>query len=147
MDDDRDDDRTLATSRLLPFHREAVFAAFREPQRLARWWGPAGFANTFEAFDFRPGGRWKFVMHGPDGKDYRNESTFRETSPQRVVIRHDSAPGFTLYAALAEEGRSTRLEWRQVFDTRELREQLAAVCIPANEQNLDRLEAELARAG
>ena len=32
----------------------AVFAALAAPDRLARWWGPDGFANTFDVFDFQP---------------------------------------------------------------------------------------------
>jgi uncharacterized protein YndB with AHSA1/START domain len=44
----------------------------------AQWWGPEGFANTFAQFEFKPGGRWVFVMHGPNGANYPNESVFRE---------------------------------------------------------------------
>ena len=35
-------------------------------------------AATFHTFELWPGGRWRFVMHGPDGTDYPNESGFRE---------------------------------------------------------------------
>jgi uncharacterized protein YndB with AHSA1/START domain len=30
--------------------------------------GPDGFSTTTSQFDFRPGGVWCFVMHGPDGR-------------------------------------------------------------------------------
>ena len=56
-----DPDTVVRTGRLLPATPRAVFAAFEEPDRLARWWGPSGFTNTFECFEFRPGGRWVFV--------------------------------------------------------------------------------------
>jgi uncharacterized protein YndB with AHSA1/START domain len=86
-------DRAIVSTRVIPFARDAVFRALSDPQRLARWWGPAGFRNTFERFDFRPGGEWRFVMHGPDGKEYPNHSVFETiAAPERVVFRHDCAP-------------------------------------------------------
>ncbi|MGV8825206.1 hypothetical protein [Methylibium petroleiphilum] len=48
---------TFRTSRELPFSTTTVFGAIRDPQRLARWWGPAGFTNSFQTFEFVPGGR------------------------------------------------------------------------------------------
>lgn len=65
-------------SREIPATPEQVFAAFSDPVRLARWWGPAGFTNTFSVCEFRTGGRWSFVMHGPNGRDFPNESIFAE---------------------------------------------------------------------
>ena len=145
MDTIDDTDRTIVSTRVLPFPREQVFRAIAEPERLARWWGPAGFRNTFDRFEFRPGGEWTFTMHGPDGKDYPNQSRFESIDPPRgLVLRHVNAPHFRLHMALTEEGGGTRLHWRQVFDDARVREQLAPVCVPSNEQNFDRLEAELA---
>jgi uncharacterized protein YndB with AHSA1/START domain len=136
--------RELATSRVLPFPRDRVFRAIAERERLARWWGPAGFRNTMDTFEFREGGEWRFTMHGPDGKDYPNASRFETIqAPGLVVVRHANAPLFRLFMTLSEEGKGTRMHWRQVFDDARVRDELAAICVPANEQNLDRLEAEL----
>lgn len=138
-------DREIVSTRVLPFSRDQIFQAIAEPQRIARWWGPAGFSNTIAAFDFREGGEWKFTMHGPDGTDYPNVVRFDAIeAPHSVVLRHVSAPHFRLFVTLSEEGSGTRLHWRQLFDDARVREQLAPICVPANEQNLDRLEAELA---
>ena len=52
--------RTFSTQRLLAAPPSAVFAALAQPERLARWWGPNGFRNAFEVFEFRTGGRWVF---------------------------------------------------------------------------------------
>lgn len=136
-------ERTLSTARVIPASPGQVYAAFVEPERLARWWGPKGFRNTFQVFEPRPGGSWRFVMHGPDGTDYPNESRFEALVPgERVVIR---GPHFTLTVALEPAGAATRLAWRQSFDTVEECEALRSFAGPANEENLDRLEAELAR--
>ena len=142
-----DADRTLLTRRRLAASREQVFRAFAEADRLARWWGPAGFTNHFALCDFRPGGHWKHEMEAPDGRRYPNEAVFAAINPPGcIVIRHVSAPGFTLTVTLTEQDGGTEIEWRQAFDSAEVCRQLAAVCVPANEQNLDRLQAELARA-
>jgi uncharacterized protein YndB with AHSA1/START domain len=131
-------------SRLIDAPPEAVFASFADPSALAQWWGPAGFTSTFETFEFRNGGTWRLVMHGPDGADYNNESVFREIVPnERIVIDHlRDFHHFVLTVTLAAEGQhATRVGWRQVFDTAEELERMAPVIGPANEQNLDRLEA------
>ena len=67
-------DREIVTTRLLDWPRERVFRAWTDPAHLARWWGPKGFTNTFHEFDLRPGGLWRFVMHGANGADYQNKS-------------------------------------------------------------------------
>lgn len=137
-------DRSFLTSRLLDAPRSRVFEAFRDPARLARWWGPKGFTNTFALFEFHAGGVWRFTMHAPNGGDFPNESVFREIEPEKIVIEHVSGPHYLLTITLAEESGKTRIGWRQVFDSVAIREQLSKLVAEANEQNLDRLEAELA---
>ncbi len=135
------------TSREIPADIEAVFDAIRHPERLARWWGPAGFTNTFDFCDFKPGGAWSYVMHGPDGKDYRSESVFQEIEPPRkLVIRHVSKPMYLLTLLLEPvDGGGTRVHWEQAFDNPKVAEGIAPIVVPANEQNLDRLTAEVLR--
>lgn len=136
----RHDERTLSTSRTLPFTPQAIYGAFAAPELLARWWGPAGFTNTFETFEFRPGGRWTFVMHGPDGTDYANSNRFESLEPdRRVVVRHDGQPFFTLTISLTPVGGGTLLEWDQTFDDAQTADAVRHRVDPANEQNLDRL--------
>ncbi|MFN3440561.1 MAG: SRPBCC domain-containing protein [Acidovorax sp.] len=136
---------TLATQRVLHARPAQVFAAFQQPELLAQWWGPAGFTNTFEQFDFVPGGRWVFVMHGPDGKNHHNENVFRAIEPGAlVVIEHVLAPLFTLTVRLAPHGdQDTHLTWEQAFESAEMADKLRDFVTQANEQNLDRLEAVL----
>jgi uncharacterized protein YndB with AHSA1/START domain len=130
---------------LIEAPRERVYRAFAEPERLARWWGPDGFSSTFEIFDLQAGGRWRFVMHGPDGTDYKNESVFLEVSPpERIVIEH-LAEGhhFILTITFAAQDGKTLVGWRQVFDDAEHRNTIAKFVAEANEQNLTRLANEV----
>lgn len=137
-------DRELATSRVLSASPEAVFAAFADPLRLARWWGPKGFTSTFHEFDLRPGGAWRFILHGP--ADYHNESVFVEvTRPERIVLDHVSKPHFRLTLTLAAEGTGTRLGWHMLFGTAAECAAVKRFAVGANEENLDRLAAELTR--
>ncbi len=137
-------DREIATSRLLDAPRERVFEAFRDPERLARWWGPKGFTNTFHEFDLRPGGAWRFVMHGPDGANYKNESVFVEVvEPERIVFDHLSGHRFTMTITLGERAGRTEIGWRMLFATAAECARVKTFAGDANEQNLDRLEAVL----
>jgi uncharacterized protein YndB with AHSA1/START domain len=138
----------VSTERLISASPREVFAAFRQPDRLARWWGPGGFTSTFERFEFRPGGRWVFVMHGPNGASYPNESVFREIEPDaRIVIEHVVKPWYRLTVTLADHGDQTRLAWVQEFETPEIASKMRRISEPANEQNLDRLQSLLASDG
>lgn len=141
---ERTADRELVTSRVLAAPRARVWRAFADPVLLARWWGPAGFSSSFEAFELCAGGDWRFVMHGPDGTDHPNECRFVEVvDQQRIVIDHLSAPRFELTLTFSDHGERTALGWRQRFATAEDCRRIAPVAIPANEQNLDRLAALL----
>ena len=138
---------TFRTERVLPHRPRTVFDAFAQPEVLARWWGPSGFTNTFEAFEFRPGGRWKYVMHGPDGSHPRNESVFLEVdAPSRLVIHHVSRPRYVLTVRLTPHEGGTALSWVQEFEDAAVAQRIKHIVEPANEQNLDRLAEVLAGA-
>jgi hypothetical protein len=125
---------------------EQVFAAMSTPERVARWWGPDGFTNSIQQFDFRPGGTWLMTMHGPDGKDYPNESRFTRLVPGELFeIEHLSGHHFILSIELRASGRGTDVHWRQTFDTVGHYERIAQFVAGANEQNLQRLRAEVGR--
>jgi uncharacterized protein YndB with AHSA1/START domain len=133
-------DTTFRSERTLPFSPQAVYSAFATADVLASWWGPEGFTNEFETFEFQVSGRWTFVMVGPDGARYPNQCVFTELEPvSRVVIRHDCEPFFTLSVQLTAINGGTHLQWLQVFDDANIAQAVKAIVEPANEQNLDRL--------
>ncbi|PUE60151.1 polyketide cyclase [Limnohabitans curvus] len=139
-------DTMFHTERTLLFSPKAVYNAFASADVLATWWGPDGFSNEFETFELQVGGRWTFVMVGPDGARYANQSVFTELEPaSRVVIRHDCQPFFTLTVQLTQVADGTHLQWQQVFDDAHIAQAVKAIVEPANEQNLDRLMQALER--
>ena len=131
-------------SRDIPARPESVFAAIRDPVRLARWWGPDGFTSTFQTFEFRQGGSWLFTMHGPDGADYPNRSEFLEIVPDSLVrIKHVNLPHFELSISLEPSATGTLVSWVGVFESREFAEKARRFLETANEQNLNRLTHEV----
>lgn len=134
----------ISSSREINASVNEVFAAFTDPDRLARWWGPDGFSNTFHTFEFENGGRWIYTMHGPDGKDYANESVFHEVNPgKKIVIEHIVLPIYTLTITFAETDGVTTITWEHVFENQVFAEKMNDFLRTANQQNLDRLTAEV----
>lgn len=135
-------DREIFATRVFKAPRELVFRAWTEPEHLAHWWGPKGFTNAFFEFDLKPGGKWRFTMHGPDGVDYPNESIFVEiVKPERIVFRHLSAPHFVVTATFAGQEDKTILTWRMLFETEKARDAVISKYNAAEglKQNLDKL--------
>ena len=138
-------DREIVSTRLFAAPRALVFKMWTEPEHLVQWWGPKGFTNTFHEFDLRPGGLWRFIMHGPDGKDYPNESLFEEiVTPERIVFQHVSRPVFKTTVVFEELAGQTKITWRMLFETAAEYDAVKGYVVPGNEQNLDKLEAHLA---
>jgi uncharacterized protein YndB with AHSA1/START domain len=144
-------DREIVISRVINAPRELVFGAFTEVRHLSRWWGPAGFTTTTRAFEFRVGGAWDFVMHGPDGTDYPEWITWTEiTPPERLELLHgecrDDPSAFASVLTFAPDGAGTRIEMRTLFPTRELRDQAVEKyhAIEGGQQTLSKLAAYVA---
>jgi uncharacterized protein YndB with AHSA1/START domain len=147
-------DREIVTSRLISAPQELVFEAFTQVRHLSRWWGPDGFTTTTRAFEFRVGGVWDFVMHGPDGTDYQEWITWREiVPPERIALRHgesrDDPNAFESVLAFEPAGEETRIVMRTVFPSKELRDEAVEKyhAIEGGEQTLRNLAGYVAGLG
>jgi uncharacterized protein YndB with AHSA1/START domain len=139
-------DLEIISTRVFDASPDQLFQAWTDPAILALWWGPKDFKNTFEVFEPRSGGDWKFVMHGPDGTDYKNESVFRELErPSRIVLDHISSPRFQVVATFVAQADKTKLTFRMIFETAEMRDRVKGIVVNANEENFDRLAVQLQR--
>ena len=97
------DHKEILTSRVFEQELTQVFRAFSDPVLLSEWWGPKGFTNTFHEFDFRPGGKWRFTMHGPEKGNYENECEFVIIDPPRLITwKRHSKPLFNVVIKLEE---------------------------------------------
>lgn len=135
---------TFNTNRQLTVSPSAVFGAMMEAELLAQWWGPDGFTNRFDVFEFHTGGKWVFTMIGPDGTRYANEAVFSRIEVNRqVVIQHTCQPYFELTITLEPSAGGTLVSWAQCFADPSVAETVRHIVEPANEQNLDRLSVIL----
>ena len=150
-------EREIVISRVIDAPRELVFEAFTEVRHLSRWWGPEGFTTTTQAFEFRVGGEWDFVLHGPDGTDYQEWISWTEIAPpERIALLHGEYRGdpnaFESVLTFESEGATTQIEMRTVFRTKELRDEAVERygAIEGGQQTLSNLAAyvtEIARWG
>ena len=140
-------DCEIVSSRIVSFSQELVFKAWTDPNHLKNWWGPKGFTNTFEQFDLRPGGRWKFVMHAPDKGNFQNECEFvKIEKPGEIAWIRISKPLFNIVATFEKvSDDKTNVVFRMVFDTAEECAKLRPYVVDKNEENFDRLEDELSK--
>lgn len=147
-------EREMVITRLIDAPRELVWEAMTNPQHVVHWWGPNGFTNTLEKMDFRVGGVWKHIMHGPDGKDYPNKSTFTAiVKPERIEYSHgggrkgDPAAQFDATWTFEVVGNQTRVTMRAVFPTVAARDTTVKVynAIEGGQQTLARLADYLPR--
>jgi uncharacterized protein YndB with AHSA1/START domain len=140
-------DRELVITRILNAPLALVWEVWTKPEHISQWWGPEGFTNTIFKMDFRPGGEWDFVMHGPDGRDYKNRSIYKEIVPRKkIVFEHVSGPKFTATIEFEKQGEKTGIRWHMLFETREEFIQVVKT-FKADEglkQNIVRLNAYLA---
>ncbi len=68
---------------------ELFYKAWTEPEHIAQWWGPEGFTTRVEEYEFKVGGRSKFVMTGPDGTEYPVTGKFLEIIENKKIITTD----------------------------------------------------------
>jgi uncharacterized protein YndB with AHSA1/START domain len=138
--------REITGERTFDAPRDLVFKMWTDPKHLPNWWGPNGFLITTYEIDVRPGGSWRFVMHGPDGTDYVNHIVYREVvAPERIAYSHVSGPNFDAVVTFEEQGQRTRVQLRMTFESLELRERVVAEfgAVEGLKQTLGRLAEEL----
>jgi uncharacterized protein YndB with AHSA1/START domain len=121
----------LVISRLFDAPRSLVFKAWTDPEHLAHWWGPQGFATISCVMDVRPGGGWFRCMRAPDGSEHHKRGVYREVvEPERLVFTYatEDADGKLDHQTLvtvtfADFGGKTKLTLHQaVFESVTARE-------------------------
>ncbi len=140
-------DFEIVDSRIVNASLDLVFKAWSDPEHLKNWWGPAGFTNTFNEFDFRVGGKWSFIMHGPGKGNYVNECAFIKIEiPSLIAWQRFSKPIFQVVATFEEVTKDkTKLVFKMLFNTADECRKVKAFAVDKNEENFDKLEGELSK--
>lgn len=143
--------RELSITRVLNASRDLVWEVWTNPTHVKHWWGPIGFTTTTNEMNLKPGGIWRFVMHGPDGRDYSNKIVFIEVKkPELLVYKHTGEDEtedikFHVTVNFEKQGNKTKLTMRSLFDSPEELERVIRE-FGAKEgmyQHVDRLEEYL----
>ncbi len=146
-------DRQIVISHLFEAPREVVFAAWTDSEQLPAWWGAEGFSLTIHEMDVRPGGVWRFTMHGPDGVDYPNTIVYDKiVEPRRLVYTHSGTgpladdPRFRATITFDDFAGMTALTMRLAFATAAERDQVVEKyqAVDGGNQTLGRLAVHLA---
>jgi uncharacterized protein YndB with AHSA1/START domain len=143
-------DREIVCTRVYDAPVELVWKAWTRPESITNWWGPYGFKTTTSEMDVRPGGVWRHVMHGPDGREYPNEIIYVEVvKHERMVYDHVSPPVFRTTATFTAQGNKTELCMHMVFESAALRDRVVKEHGAAEglQQTMARLVDELAKLG
>jgi len=115
----------VTLSRTFVAPKDLVFEMWTKPEHIKHWFGPDGFTTTTHEMDFRVGGKWRFIMHGPDGTDYPNLVVYTEIVPTEL-IRYDHSddsdePGIFFRAKVTfdEIDGETTVTLNSIFDSPE----------------------------
>ncbi|HEX9744578.1 MAG TPA: SRPBCC family protein [bacterium] len=148
-------DREVVITRLINASAERVYQAWTDPEQVRQWWGPDGFTLTTHEMDVKPGGVWRFIMHGPDGVDFPNTINFKEiVEAEKLVYLHSGDENvennirFDVTVIFKEVEGKTELTMKMVFETAEaLKEVIEKYnALEGGKQHVKRLEEYLARA-
>jgi uncharacterized protein YndB with AHSA1/START domain len=148
------DDADLVWQRTFDARRDLVWAAFMDPERIPRWWGPHGSTATVVEMDVRPGGKWRYISHAPGRDDVPFMGEYLEVEPperfkQTFIVDIDGMRdhvGVETYT-FEDVGGKTRLTSRSHFGSvEELEGALATGMIAGGVETWDRFEAMLSEA-
>ena len=122
-------EREIRTERVFDAPRDRVWRAHTERELVAQWWG-RGNKLDIERLEVEPGGRWRFVEHGPEG-DFGFEGRFLEIrAPEHFsqTFGWDGMPGHVLTTTSdfedLGEGRTKVVSSSVFYSTEERNEML-----------------------
>ncbi len=134
----------IYSSRKIQFPISKVWDAYSTEALIKEWWGPHGFTNEFEIFEFKPEGKWIFTMISADGVRFPNTIVFKEIIPlEKIYLEHLPAPYFYAEILFTPVWESTKLEFSMIFNDVATYEAANKYAPEKNEENFDRLEAVL----
>jgi uncharacterized protein YndB with AHSA1/START domain len=100
-----------------------VWEAWSQPEHIVQWWGPKGMDTKVIEHEFRVGGKWKFAMLMPDGKEFVTEGVYSEiVELERIISSADFKPmteGVEIQAIFKETGDKTHFTFNVVHPTEE----------------------------
>ncbi len=87
-------DCEIVLTRVFDAPRNMVFDAFTKPELLKRWFGPRGWNLVTCEVDFRVGGKWRFILQGPDSRKMGMYGVYREIDAPKRTVHMESFDDF-----------------------------------------------------
>lgn len=106
-------DLEIELSRVFNAPKRLVFEAHARPEHVRQWWGRGGTTMTSCEMDFRPGGKWRYVIQKASGHAYAFRGEYREiVAPDRFVqtFEFEGMPGsvgLETYTFTEHDGQTT----------------------------------------
>ena len=131
----RNGSNELRLTRVYDAPVRAVWDAWTISEQIEKWWGPRGFTLTTHAKDLRVGGTWRYTMHGPDGVDYPNVTTYLVVEPHRKLVydhggTDDRPPLFRVSVTFSESNGQTTMEMISTLPSAEAARETASRSSP-----------------
>ena len=115
--------RTLTLKRTFNAPVKLVWEAWSQPEHIVNWWGPKGMKVNVAEHDFRVGGKWKYTMEMPDGKEFVTEGVYSViVEYEKIFSSADFKPmteGVEIQALFEENGDKTNFTFNVVHPTEE----------------------------
>jgi uncharacterized protein YndB with AHSA1/START domain len=77
---------SLTLKRRLNATPEKVYAAWTEPEKLTKWFGPEQIETLRAQADARVGGRFRILMRSADGEEHDVSGIYREVVPNEKLV-------------------------------------------------------------
>lgn len=114
---------------------ERVWQLWEDPRLFEKWWGPPEYPATVVDHEFRPGGRVRYYMTGPDGEKFHGWSELVSLDPPRSLELTDGfldddgnevegMPTMSSRVEISDTGTGTRMVITTTFPSLEAMEQL-----------------------
>lgn len=144
-------DREIVVTWTLPAPPPRVYDAWTKPELVRRWWAPAalGMEMVECQADLRVGGRYRYVVRGPQGELAFSGNYTELSPPSRLLYTHVFEPmaaagELAVTVTFTERGGATELVVHERYPSAEVRS--AALCAGADRgrrETMQQLEALL----
>jgi uncharacterized protein YndB with AHSA1/START domain len=119
-------DRDVQMTRVFDAPRNLVVDAITRPELLKRWFGPRGWSLAVCEVDLKVGGKYRFVLRGPDGKDMGMSGVYQEIAPPGRFVHTESFDDFpgesVVTVALDEQDGKTTMTVTVRYPSKEVRD-------------------------
>jgi uncharacterized protein YndB with AHSA1/START domain len=90
-------DRQVLITRSFTAPKALVYRAWTTPELVKRWWGANRGEVTLAAIDLRVGGRWRYVLVTPRGREVAFRGEYRE------LVENERIVSTELYEAMPDD--------------------------------------------